>query len=99
MIDKQFTPKRTICRVTFRVPRSWANRKVSLVGDFNEWDPEKHRLQEQEGYWQTLVRLKPDRKYKFKYLLDGEIWQNDDQADDYVINPFGTEDSILEIGQ
>lgn len=98
MIDKEFTPKRTICRVTFKVPLDWAEEKVSLVGDFNDWNPEANQMEKNDQYWQTLIRLKPDRKYKFKYLVDGEYWKNDEQADDYVVNPFGTRDSILIIG-
>ncbi len=99
MIEKQFTPKRTICRVTFKVPGEWAQNEVSLVGDFNEWDPGVHHLKKDNGYWQTLVRLKPDRTYRFKYLVDGEIWQNDDQADGYEMNTFGTENSVLNVGK
>lgn len=98
MIEKEFTPKRTICRVTFKIPADSAQGKVSLVGDFNDWNPEANRMEMNNDHWETLVRLKPDRKYKFKYLVDGEYWRNDEDADDYVKNPFGTEDSILIIG-
>jgi hypothetical protein len=43
--------------------------------------------------------LKPENEYRFRYLIDGEVWENDDSADTYVANDFGTEDSVLEIGK
>jgi len=33
----------------------------------------------------------------FRYLVDGERWENDWAADAYVPNPFGGEDSVVEV--
>ncbi|MEX0680927.1 MAG: isoamylase early set domain-containing protein [Balneolales bacterium] len=98
MVKKIFTPKRTVCKVTFRVPENWAHKEVSVVGDFNEWDTEANKLDRKKGVWETTLRLTPERKYRFRYLLDGERWANDDSADGYASNPYGTEDSLLVIG-
>ncbi|MDG5766180.1 isoamylase early set domain-containing protein [Balneolales bacterium ANBcel1] len=98
MIEKKFTPKRTICKVTFRVPEDWAGKEVSVVGDFNEWDTEANKLEAKNGSWETTLRLTPGTEYRFRYLLDGERWANDDSADGYASNPYGTEDSLLVIG-
>jgi 1,4-alpha-glucan branching enzyme len=57
MIEKKFTPKRTICKVTFRVPEEWAEREVAVVGDFNEWDTEANKLEQKNGSWETTLRL------------------------------------------
>ncbi len=38
-----------------------------------------------------------DDAVRFRYLLDGERWENDWAADGYVPNPFGSEDSLLEV--
>lgn len=98
MIKKQFTPKRTVCRVTFRVPEEWAGRKVAVVGDFNDWNPESNPMERKNGGWETLLRLKPNSEYRFRYFIDGDRWENDDAADEYVANEYGTEDSIVQIG-
>jgi len=45
------------------------------------------------------MRLKPENRYRFRYLLDGEVWENDDSADEYIPNEFGTEDSVVEVGK
>lgn len=99
MIKKQFTPKRTICRVTFRIPEDWAGESVALVGDFNEWDSKSYLLERKDGNWETLLRLLPNKEYRFRYFIDGERWENDDAADDYLANEYGTEDSLLRIGK
>ncbi len=36
-----------------------------------------------------------NRDYEFRYLLDGRDWRNDDKADAYICNPFGSENSIV----
>jgi 1,4-alpha-glucan branching enzyme len=95
MITKQFTPKKTVCKVTFKVPAEWATSEVSVVGDFNDWDKAANVLEMKSGAWETTVRLTPGNEYKFRYFIDGERWENDDNADGYVANEFGTDDSLL----
>lgn len=33
--------------------------------------------------------------YQFRYLRDGEEWVNDGQADAYVSNPYGSDNSVI----
>lgn len=99
MLNKTFTPKRTICKVTFSVPEEWASSEVKLVGDFNDWDTSADQLEKKKGKWVITKRLKPENEYRFKYLIDGQTWENDDAADTYVANDFGTEDSVVETGK
>ena len=48
--------------------------------------------------YQIELRLKPEQSYRFKYLIDNELWENDYAADEYIPNEFGTEDSVVIIG-
>lgn len=98
MIQKQFTPKRTICKVTFTVPEDWAEKEVAVVGDFNDWDPSANKLEKKNGAWETVVRLAPSSEYQFRYFIDGSNWANDDSADTYAPNEHGTENSVVVIG-
>lgn len=98
MLQKEFTPKRTVCKVTFKVPAEVAEKEVALVGDFNNWDPKADKLKKKNGAWETVVRFKPETEVKFRYFVDGEKWINDDAADAYVPNEYGTEDSFVKIG-
>jgi 1,4-alpha-glucan branching enzyme len=97
MITKDYTPKRTVCKVTFALPADKAASSVSLVGDFNEWDTNANKLVLKNGQWSTTVRMVPGDESRFRYFIDGQLWENDDQADGYVANDFGTQDSIVKI--
>ena len=37
------------------------------------------------------------RRYRFRYLLDGRRWENDWEADDYVDNDHGGQDSVVDL--
>ncbi|HBX65532.1 MAG: glycoside hydrolase [Balneola sp.] len=99
MISKEFTPKRTVCKVTLALPAEWADKEVAVAGEFNDWDTGSEKLEKKKDKWTTTLRLKPENEYKFKYYIDGERWENDDSADKYVPNEFGTEDSVVAIGK
>ncbi|MEQ9266211.1 MAG: isoamylase early set domain-containing protein [Balneolaceae bacterium] len=99
MITKKFTPKRTICKVTFSIPSEVATKEVALAGDFNDWDTTSLKLEKKGDAWTTEVKLKPENEYKFKYLLDGSTWENDYEADNYVPNEFGSDDSVVLVGK
>lgn len=99
MLQKNYTPKRTVCKVTFSLPKEWAKENVQLVGDFNDWDKKADSLERKKDKWEITMRLKPETKYRFRYLIDGEIWKNDDAADAYIPNEFGTEDSVVKTGK
>lgn len=99
MITKEFTPKRTVCKVTLSLPAEWAEKEVAVAGEFNDWEVGPAKLEKKKDAWTTTLRLKPENEYKFKYYIDGERWENDDAADKYVPNEFGTEDSVVSIGK
>ena len=50
-----------------------------------------------DGNFKASVTLKAGKQYRFRYLLDGDRWENDWQADAYVPNDFGTDDSIVKV--
>ncbi len=84
-----------VARVTFILPNStWADT-IYLVGDFNEWNHSSHPFQRgREGAWTLTLDLEVGRCYQFRYLHDGE-WINDSQADGFVGNPHGSDNSLV----
>jgi 1,4-alpha-glucan branching enzyme len=83
--------------VTFRVSHYiWAD-SIALVGDFNGWDVHSHPLHRtrEDGEWHITVALPVDRKYRFRYLVDGKEWMDDDHPDGCEPNPFGGFDSVV----
>jgi 1,4-alpha-glucan branching enzyme len=84
------------CRVTFELPAGAAATKVSLCGEFNDWSPDVHLLlRRKDGSFGVSISLPIDRTYRYRFLLDGARWENDWNADGYVPNAYGTEDSLL----
>ena len=43
------------------------------------------------------VDLDAGRAYRFRYLLDGQRWDNDWAADAYQPNDFGGDDSVVDL--
>jgi 1,4-alpha-glucan branching enzyme len=98
MIKKTYAKDGNSCRVTFELPASTNAQAASLCGEFNEWDKAAHPMKRRkDGSYAVTVSFKPGNQYRFRYLLDGERWENDPAADGSVTNPFGSEDSVLQV--
>lgn len=98
-IKKKFLKTKPICKCTFSLPKNAAPgaKQVALVGDFNNWQTKSHLFKQlKSGEFKVDIDLETGRQYQFRYLIDGETWENDWQADDYVPVPeFGTDNSIV----
>ncbi len=85
--------------VTFTLPGEVGAGHVALCGDFNNWTAGNIALKRGgDGCWQTTVPLEPGHSYHYRYLLDGERWENAWQADRYEPNPFGSTNSVVIVG-
>ena len=97
-MKKSYTKTGVSCRVTFELPAEVGARKVSLCGEFNDWDATQHPLtRRKNGNFSTTISLKPGKSYRFRYWVDDERWENDWNADAYLPNDFGTEDSVVTV--
>ena len=79
-------------RVTFALPHDAPSGAVSVVGDFNGWDPFAHPLRRRaNGTRSASVTVKKGRTLHFRYLAEGGIWFDDvsaphtDAQDGYVM--------------
>jgi cytochrome c5 len=87
-----------LVEVTFTFPADVQVGRVVLCGEFNQWAVEGFRLdQGDDGIWRTVVALEPGRSYRYRYLVDGERWENAPGADQYVPNPYGSVDSVVTV--
>jgi 1,4-alpha-glucan branching enzyme len=97
-MKKEYTKTKRSCRVTFELTNPGHAEKAYLLGDFNEWNSEKHKMKQgKDGNFSLTVSLKPGNEYKYRFLVDGETWENDPDADNYAPNSFGTEDSVVTV--
>lgn len=72
-------------RVKFRIYNPDA-RIISLVGDFNSWNPENDLMKRgDDGVWALEKRL-PRGEYRYKFIIDGE-WKAD------LFNPISASDN------
>lgn len=82
-------------RITFSFKATAAD-EVILMGDFNNWNPKKHPMQNDgNGIWSKTVVLSPG-KYEYKFFIDGK-WKKDPQNDQICSNCFGTQNSVLNL--
>src|SRR4051812_42101994 len=84
--------------VTFEVDPAVNAQRANLCGDFNDWNNDANPMRRRDdGGFTVTLQLEPGRSYRFRYLLDGERWENDWAADDYVRNEYGGDDSLVDL--
>jgi 1,4-alpha-glucan branching enzyme len=68
-------------QLTFSLPSS-APGQVSVVGDFNDWTPGRHRMRTlRDGSRAVSIRVSGGRPVRFRYLAPGGQWFDDEHAD------------------
>jgi 1,4-alpha-glucan branching enzyme len=97
-LKKKPLKSKPICKVTFALSKEQAKEagNVHLVGEFNDWAVDATPLRKQkDGSFAATLDLPTGREYQFRYLIDGEIWISDPEADKYAFSPFGDCDNSV----
>jgi 1,4-alpha-glucan branching enzyme len=69
-------------RVTFALPVDEPRGAVSVVGDFNDWNPFAHPLRKRtNGTRSAAVTVPAGTTLRFRYLAEGGRWFNDETAE------------------
>ena len=98
MIRRTATKTGSKYRVTFELPAEVGAEHAAICGEFNDWSTDSTPLKRRkDGAFSVTVSLEAGRSYRYRYLLDGERWENDWSADAYAPNQFGTDDSIVTV--
>lgn len=90
-VTKKFLKSKPVCKVTFKIPKKVAAgaQEVTLVGDFNDWDFQSHPMKGlKDGSFSATLELAQGREYQFRYLIDGQKWENEQDADKLAPTPF-----------
>lgn len=76
--------------------RSLEARQVSLVGDFNQWNPRQHRLHRdgKTATWYITVEL-PAGLHKYAFIVNDSVWTTDPSAVRTVDRDFGVTSSLV----
>ena len=70
--------------------------RVSVVGDFNDWDPAATPLRRDGGTWTVQLHLRPGR-YHYTFLIDGRRWASDPAEPRAAESDFGAPMSVLTV--
>jgi 1,4-alpha-glucan branching enzyme len=70
-------------RVTFVLPATEPAGAVSVVGDFNDWNPHANPFRKRSnGARSAVVTIPAGTTPHFRYLAEGGIWFDDESAED-----------------
>ncbi|MDX1629985.1 MAG: isoamylase early set domain-containing protein [Fulvivirga sp.] len=96
-IKKQYLKTKPLAKVTLSLPAEAAPdaQEVKVAGDFTNWKPSRKMRKLKNGEFKLTVDLPVDKSYQFRYLIDGNKWENDWSADDYVNNGVSYEDNSV----
>lgn len=96
--DTQYCPG-SLAEITFSMRADASQvQSIAIVGDFNDWDPHRDLLTDDnnDGIWTVTLKLKPGR-YEYMFIIDGEKWVPDPKAYRYVSDGFGNKNAVIEI--
>jgi 1,4-alpha-glucan branching enzyme len=94
MVKKRFFKTKNDCEVAFELDSSEA-KQVELVCEANGWKPIPMK-KAKTGKFRTRIRVPKEHRYEFRYLVDRKSWVNDEQADAYLPNRFGGQNSVID---
>ena len=72
-------------------------RRVCIAGDFNGWRTDTHLFTCDDRGWWTLRLKLPTGEYRFKYVVDSELWEADFAANGVENDRHGGWNSILRV--
>lgn len=92
-ITKEYSQDKKVCRVTFTLSKEICEnfKEISVVGDFNNWDPLLNKFSSKHPDGSSSIELVLDsgNEFKFRYLCDGATWLNEPEADAEVLTHYG----------
>jgi 1,4-alpha-glucan branching enzyme len=82
LIKKARPDRNQVVRITFVLPADEPPGAVSVVGDFNDWNPFANPLRRRpNGTRSAVVSVPANSTIRFRYLAEGGLWFDDDSAD------------------
>lgn len=98
MLKKNYSKTGRFCRITFKVPAEVNADQAALCGEFNNWDRTINPMKRlKDGGFSATISVPAGQSYRFRYLLDNQRWENDWEADAYVPNEHGSDDSLVNV--
>lgn len=101
-VKKKYSKDKNVCQVTFTLPKEICEKfkGIVVVGDFNNWDPQKSKFSHKHSDGSSSIELvlQTGKEYQFRYLCDGQIWLNEPEADKQNLTHYGdSKNSVINI--
>jgi 1,4-alpha-glucan branching enzyme len=71
-------------------------KKVSLIGEFNNWNPDVDPMQRDENETWMKAKMLPPGNIEYKFWVDGE-WMEDPDNLRACPNCFGTQNNVVKV--
>ncbi|MFD2166202.1 isoamylase early set domain-containing protein [Thalassotalea euphylliae] len=94
MLTKKYFKTKNEAEVTFEFSRDDVD-SVELLGEFTDWQPVEMKFNKKSNVFRAKLRLPVGESFHFRYLLNGEEWENDYNADQYMPNVYGSDNSVV----
>jgi len=94
MIETKPARRKGCVRITFTLPAD--HDVVSVVGDFNDWDPRALRTRRRGAARSASIEVLPGR-YAFRYVTTDGEWFDDDDVQDVEPNGFGGLNRVIDV--
>jgi 1,4-alpha-glucan branching enzyme len=90
------SPRTVTVHLTLEAPTA---RTVSVVGDWNQWNPDAHVMKDanEDGVWEIRLKLEPDQVYQYQFIINDERWIPDPESPVKVDDGFGGTNSVLDV--
>ncbi|MEY4203763.1 MAG: hypothetical protein RL013_1466 [Bacteroidota bacterium] len=84
-------------KITFELPLEAVQHAetVAVLGDFNNWQEGAPLKKQKDGSFKATLELEKGRTYEYRFLINGEKWENAWNAESYKPTPFGTYNSVV----
>ncbi len=84
-------------KIIFVIPHDPDQPRISVVGDFNNWDPNATVFVKRQNNTRSVsATVDTGQRYRFRYyVVADDSWINDDSADAYEPNEHGSQDCRL----
>jgi 1,4-alpha-glucan branching enzyme len=97
-IKKQYLKSKPVCKVTFSIDPEVINdaKEVAILGEFNNWDPSENPMRKlKDGSFTKTIDLETGHDYQFRYLIDGNRWVNESEADKFTYSGVASEQNSV----
>lgn len=73
--------------------------KISVAGEFNNWDFKANPLTKINGNWEAKIEVKFPGQYQYKFVLNNHFWIEDPKNSNAEPDSFGGMNSIFEVNE